>query len=621
MIKAVSLGRPSLFGDNTASVAVELNSDAATLFYEALKHGGSIAAIQYNLKFDVRLPAVTIRGKIDSKQVKEVVMGYTAEKVSSEDTWGNEESHEVAHRTSIAETMESQGMVKLEILKGSVSLSQDDMESLRAFAFRAMDDFIKEHFLKGGTIETEEDRRSQWMSYLSQDITANFDLNVSYRDVVTRFYNPSSQINPSFLGAPADQVITDIDLQNAPWYYNTLNVSIDTNLDFAKYGDIVHSVIGHLSYDQAKPDGTRITERKSVLFTKDDLTKKEFKTRLADVGKDNYQVEIEVNYKSGPIQKATIAKYTTMVRHLTLNVPNPGVIEINFATPPEAFDDKLSAIEVEIEYGDSRNKVPTAVETVLLNKAAAEANYRRVIYAPWEQNYRYRITYVIKDENNVVQRSTTDWIGATPATRYVKIPTPFDEQFNLAIIPSVDWKEVRQVILDLEYDDGHDYRMKDTKSFAKEDASPTKWWKFPLRDANIRGYRYSEKWLLANGGVVEHPWITRDTDAKTLIVGNAPGGVVTVQVDPSDIGLGSEVRRVIVRLKYAEADTGVMDTETLVFRDTKPLEWTIARKKAALNFLYDVEYFMSDGSRKTLSDQTGVLSGGSSDFLFLPTPP
>lgn len=620
MIKAVSLGRPSLFGDNTASVAVELSADAATLFFEALRRGGSIAAIEYDLRFPIRLPAVTIIGHVDSREVRTVVMGYTNEKVTSGDTWGSE-SHEVAHRTSISETMHSQGLVKLEILKGDAQLSEDDMESLRAFAFRAMDDFIKAHFLKGGDIVTDEDKKSQWMTFIGDNITATFDLNVSYRDVIIREYNPSAQINPTFLGAPAESVVMEIDLQNAPWYYNTLNVTVDTNLDFAKYGDIVHSVVGHLSYDQTKPDGTRITARDSVMFTAGDRAPKKFATRIAEVGKDIFHVDVEVNFKSGPTPKAILRRFDTMVRNLTLDVPNPGVIEINFATAPKAFDGSLTAVEVEVEYGDPRNGVPQTTETVVLDKEAPAAAYRRVIYAPWDKPYRYRSTYVLKDQDGNVQRSTTQWIEASSATQYVKIPTPFDDLFSLTLIPSADWKDLREIVVDLEYDDrGSDYRVAQTFSFSK-DAASAKSWKFALRNPAQRSYRYDEKWLSASGAVEERGWQTRPRDADTLLVGNAPGGVVTVEVDAADVGLGAAVRRAIVHLRYEDAPNNVLDTESLLFRDATPQQWTVARRDAkATAYTYDVEYVMSDGSRRKLEKQRGAI-GGPREFLFIPAPP
>lgn len=619
-VKAVNLGRPSLFSDNTASVAIELEDLGATLFYEALRGGGSVAAIEYDLVFPVRLPAVTILGHVDSREVKEVVMTYTEATVVDGSVWGDDVSTE-RHRTSIAETMHSQGLIKLEILKGNVDLSEDDLESLRSFAFRAMDEFIKTNFLKGGSVESDEDRRSQWMEFLQQDINKRFDLNVSYRDVISRQYNPSAQINPSFLGVPLNEVVLEIDLGNAPWYFNNLEVTVDTNLDFTKYGDIIHSVVGHLSYDQPRADGTHLVKRESVVFTAGDREKKEFKTRLAQVGRDTYHVDIEVNYKAGPVQQARLASFDTMTRNLTLSVPNPGVMEVRFSCAPNAFDAQLTAVEVEIAYADPRNNVQRAVETVILSKNKEQADYRRVIYAPWEKPYQYRCTYVLKDEDGRVQRSTTDWIENSSETRYVNIPTPFDEQFNLTFIPSVDWKEVRELIVDLEYEDRiNDYHMQKTHSFQKETAKAERW-TFPLRDPQQTAYRYKQLLLFYDGRAIESDWATRARYTETLRVGNARGGVVTVEVDPSDVTeLGREIRRVIVRLTYADLANNVLDTETLLFREPKSQEWTIARADASRNeFTYTVEYFHRDGNRNKLEDQTGVINGPR-EFLFVPAP-
>lgn len=625
-VRNVVLGRPSLFADNTASVAVELSADAATLFYESLKHGASIAAIEYNLTFPVRLPAITIIGHVDSKEVKAVVMTYTEQTVVDGSVWGDDQ-HEERQRTSIAETMDSQGLIKLEILKGSVDIGEDDMESLRAFAFRSMDEFIKQNFLKGGSVETDEDRRSQWMEFLKQDIHKRFDLNVSYRDVINREYNPSAQINPSFLGAPIDDLVLDIDLGNAPWYFNNLEVSVDTNLDFQRYGDLVHSVVGHLSYDQTKADGTRITKRDSVVFTGSDTKPKEFKTRLSEVGRDSYHVELEVNYKSGPRLQTVLGSFDTTTRHLTLNVPNPGVIEIRFATTPDVFGGQLSAIEVEVEYGDTRNGVDSATETIVLDAEHSEVAYRRVIYAPWDKPYRYRYTYVLKDaeDDGAMQRSTTAWLEASSDTRNIKVPTPFDQQFNLVVIPSVDWQEVRELIVDLDYhDQDSDYRMQDSLSFSDESDATRRArpWKFPLRNPDRRSYRFAQKLLLRNGGVTPIDWQTRDSDLQAIVVGNAPGGVVTMQVDPSDIGIGDTVVRAIVQLHYDVGENQRVDTQTLLFRDTEPQTWTVARADATKNdYTYTITYFLRDGNKRVvLTDQHGTFSD-TTDFLFLPPPP
>lgn len=623
MIKGdVNLGKPSFLGDNTASVAIELTENGANLFYQALTAGASIGAIEYDLKFPIRLPGITIRGHVDSTEVKTAVMTYTMEEIRDNSIWHPTYVSYTPHRDSISETMYSQGLVTLEIIKGNVDLKQEDMDSLRAFAFGAMDNFIKEHFLKGGTIETEEDRKSVWMNLLHQDITARFDLDVTYRDVIKRQYNPSAQINPSFLGVPVSTVAFPIDLDNS--WFNDLEVVIDTNIDFDKYSDIIYNVVAHLSYDQPRRDGTRKIEAMDVAFSATDRSPKTFRTRLADASKDTYHVEVEVNYKSGPVLKTILKKLDTTVRHLTLDVPNPGVIEINVAAAPNAFDDKLLSAEVDIRYGDPDTHVPEITETVLLSKDKASVNYRRVIYAPWARPYSYRVTYVLKDDAGMIYRSTTDWVNSqgTPGqTGYIAVRTPFDESFNLNIAPSADWDTIKEIVVDLEYDDAaSDYHLEGHKSFSRQQSGSQKW-QFPLRDPDHRNYTFSETWLMTDGGVKEKPVEGRDSDFKLLVVGNARDGVSTVKVDPSDLDIGVGIRRVLVQLSYEDPGNNISNRQTLVFKDKTPQPWSIALADDRVDgYVYDVAYIMADGTKRSLTAQGGKISGNSS-FLFLPQPP
>jgi len=626
-VTEVQAGRPSLFGNNTASFAVELKDLGADLFYQALKKGAGVAAVQYELLFDIRLPAVHVHAHASSKEVKTAIIGYTTSKIEDEDTWGNEHTETVAHRTSVSETMESQGLITLTIDKGSSQIEDEDVEALRAFAFSKLDDWVKENFLKGGSIVTEEDKKSQWMSFIHEDIDKTFDLDLVQRDVVQRQYNPSAQFTPGFLGADIDDVVLEIDLGTAEWYFNTLNVNVNTNLDFDLYGDIVHSVVGHFSYEGVK-DGQRIDKRESFTFVKGDNQAKKFTTRLAKVGEDRYTVEVVVNYKSGPVTSAVLYKETSTLRDYTLRVPNPGVMQLLIAaTDEQAFDtQKLSSIEVEIGYGDPARNVPDVVEKVILTKAKPELTYKRVIYAPWDKPYRYRTTYVISEETGP-QRITTEWItgghdaGATQA--YLSIGTPFDHLFALNVLPSVDWSEVQRVLVDLEYvDQTNDYRQRRTLDLNEVSIGSLQQplWKFPLRDPDVRAYRYSAKIVGKDGSVKTLDWADMKSDG-TLEVGDAAGGVVKVQVDPGDTGVGTELRRVVVRLRYEDKDNSILDEQSLVFRDPTPQVWSVARAdKTVAEYTYDVEYVRTDGTIAPLTGLKGQLTEREA-FLFLPAPP
>jgi hypothetical protein len=303
-------------------------------------------------------------------------------------------------------------------------------------------------------------------------------------------------------------------------------------------------VEGRFSYLGTTKDGEKVEKQESLIFTADDTAPKNFKTRLAAVGADTWHVEVEVHYKSGPVASAVlVSEHKTGVRDYTLSVPNPGVMEMTvFAQDPQAFDSfKLSSIEVEIGYGDASRNVPDLVDTVVLTKEKDSVDYRRVIYAPWDKPFDCRRTYVVTD-GGATRRITTPWEKVSHEVQrkdQLSVGTPFDTLFNLTVMPSVDWTEVAAVLVDLEYvDDEHDYRQKTTLSFSKTVVDPVKW-SFPLRDPDKRGFRVSEKLLMVNSAVQAGPRKDIPSDADTLLVGNAEGGVITVNVDPSDTGAGA----------------------------------------------------------------------------------
>jgi len=622
-VKAITLGRPSLLADQTASVAVELTEDGAQLLYEGLKHGAGVAALEYDFTYQARLPAIEVRGHISSSEVKTATMAMTADYVADTSTWGDN-SHTDHHRTSISEVMENQGLVHLEILKGDVDLKQEDENAIRTWAFAQMDEFVKKNFMSGGSVETPEDRKDAWMQFLHADATNDFNLDVTMRDVIAYPYNPSAQIGAQFLGVDPKTVVVDVDLQDAPWYRN-LDVQASTSLDWGRFGDVVHSVVADFRYDQQRRDGSRSIAADTLVFTAADTAPKSFKAHVAEVGLDGYTVDVTVNYKSGPTRTLELGRVTTNKRAYTIEVPNPGLIDVDFAADPGVFGDKLSSIEVEVRYGDPARKVGDVTETVLLNAAQSVKTYRRWLYAPFDRPLQYRTTYVLRNAAGDEQRSTGDWVVQEAAPKmFITVHSPFDDVFSLRVIPSVDWTTVSSVVLDLEYDDDdEDLHEQTTLSFTAEAGNSFQDWRFPLRDADRREFRYRQTLLLANAGRESGDWVTVTDNPGTLVVGNAPGGVVQLQVDPADTGIGMDVKRVIARLAYTDAAHGLTRAATLVFRDETPQTWSIARADPTVNgYRYDVDYIMADNTRRTLAAQHGELpAGGLSDYLPLPVPP
>ena len=107
----VQLSRPSLFGRNTVAVVADMPFGGAQVFADTLRQGGTIASIEYDLDFEVRLPAVVIEAFISASQMREVVAEFVEDEVVDEDFWGGDTTTPVRHRTGYAETLEQHDLV------------------------------------------------------------------------------------------------------------------------------------------------------------------------------------------------------------------------------------------------------------------------------------------------------------------------------------------------------------------------------------------------------------------------------------------------------------------------------------------------------------------------------
>lgn len=619
LVNRIQLGKPSLFGDNTVSVIAEMPIDGAALFASVLEQGGSIATIEYNLVFEARIPAVIVTAHIEASRVREVVSEWTEQEIKTKGSWGKTSTTTVRRRTGFSETLHEENLVELEIKAGSseVDLSDDLVADLQRFAMESMDRFIQKEWLVGGILD-QEDMSSEWMESIEENLSRNFDMSLTTRDVITRAYNPSAGVTPAFLGGNPDDFVTKVSIGDD--FFKRLEVDVQTSLDFGRYSDFVHSVIVHLSYEGTGEDGDRISKAESFTFTADDTSPKKFITKIGREREPKYSYRTEVTYKGGPVEKREVDRGTTKDRAYIASIKNPGEVDVTFNVSPEVFGEKISAIEVTFEYADPRNKVKRFTEEVLLNSTSPSVTVKKPIFAEMEKEFSYSYVYVMDDGN---QRVSAGPFAGAPATKHVSIPSPFENMFALTVQPLADWNEMTTVIVGLSYEDeANDFRKSDTFSWDQEHASDTVKWAFPILDPDKTSCTVTETWIRKTGGSVTLP--AREVDISTLpvlVVGDALGGLVNVEVDAADVDFENDVRRVMVNLVYQDADNDVLDTVAFVWRTGDEIfNWSVAMTDGTKrDYSYDLKYFMKDGSVREVKDVDGTFAG-MSDFLFISPP-
>lgn len=616
LVTNIDLGRPSLFGRNTVSIVTDLPFEGAQVFADVLRQGGAIAAVEYNLEFEVRLPAVVIEAHISSSRVREVVAEFTTQQVVDEDFWGGDTTTETRKRTGYSEFLRENSLVELDIRAGSAEVELDDdmISDLRDFALGAMDKFINEQWLNVGGILTPEQLQSEWLEFINEDFEKNFDLVLTQSDVILRPYNPSATIDPTFISADVADYLIIVDTIAHPFFHR-LEVDVSTSFDFDRFDDYVHSIVVDLSYDSADDTGRRIQKSESFIFTKDDHDRQKFITAK---GRSNeYQVTAEVHYRNGPVLKQRLLNATSVAPAQVIAVANPGEIDVTFSAPAIGFDGDLQSIDIELAYEDRRNGVTPFTEERSLTKDAPQVQIKRPVYSPEVKPFRYRITHVFP-----TQKISTPWLEAPAGTTNIKVSTPFEDELRLDVVPSADWNELTGILVSLTYEDAaNDVRSQQSLFFAPEDVGKIKTFIAPLKDPAKRSVSVAETHLFKSGAARTLPARDIDANGVPVVVGNAPGGVYRLTVSGEDVALGTEVRRVAVTLRYDDAANGVTDTHGAFLRDPgESSVWTVAlADPAKLDYTYRADYFLASGERVSGPERTASFTNPE-DWLFVEPP-
>ncbi len=616
LVTAIDLGKPSLFGRNTVSVVADMPFEGAQIFADVLRQGGAIAAIEYNLEFEVRLPAVVIEAHISTSRVREAVAEYTTQQVVDEDFWGGDTTTETRKRTGFSEFLREQSLVELNIKAGSsdVELDDDMISDLRDFALGAMDKFINQEWVNVGGILTPEQLQSEWLEFVNEDFQKDFNMVLTQSDVIRRQYNPSATVDPTFIAADVKDYLTIVDTIAHP-FFQRLEVDVSTTFDFERFEDYVHSVVVDLSYDSPDNTGRRIQKSESFIFTKDSHAPRKFVTAK---GRSNeYQVTAEVHYRNGPVLKQRLLSTKSVAPAQVISIANPGEIDVTFSAPAAGFGDDLLSVDVELAYEDRRSGVVPFIEERSLHKEAPQVTIKRPVYSPEVKPFRYRFTHVFTH-----QKVSTPWLEAPAGTTNLRVPTPFEDNLLLDIVPSVDWDELSGLLVSVTYEDAaNDVRAQQSLFFLPEDAARIQSFTAPLKDPARRTVSLAETHLFRTGAARTLPPRAVQADGRPAVVGNAPGGVYKVTISGEDLELGTELRRATVSLRYADPANNVLDTHGALLREPGDSSvWSIAlADPARLDYSYRVDYFLASGERVSGPEITATLSNPE-DWLFIEPP-
>jgi hypothetical protein len=586
-------GRPSLFGNNVSTFALELPPEGATFFEQAMQGAGGAVSIVYDLWFWARLPAVNISAYFNATKF------YSFYQTIDTDwnLWSEDE-----YRETIREQMiQSESMV-LDFQWGGVT-DPKVQGQLRDWATRALEDAVERNMIDAIAPVPDDQRKApDGIEDVTRDITSTkiSSVNIHYRESQTVEWNAAPQgILPNITslkdasGSPIkwSDYARVIDLDDP--FFKTLRVNAFANADFAELP--IHSVEVKLLYKgrpmanlvEGEPDG------EVVLNSADDVGK-----FAAFVENDDwkYKYSYQINYR-GASRQFQSPEVETNEGTLTIGVDDVGLLAVD-ASAGDLNWSEVDRAAVTLSYADEENGVSPIEEQFQLTQAAPEYKIQRVIYQPLRKNYHYRVKYFMKGGK--------EYRGPEVEARSRKlfINDVFDARKTVAVRGVGDFtNRIQTIFVDLEYNDqANGYSQ--NRSQALTSASPFFEWTFPVVDDGAGMVTY--KAMVAYKDGTTEPIPSTVATSNTILLPPAVEAFLEVQV-VTDLIAWDQVRLVRLALSYADPDNRVAQSKDLIFSPTNKAgtTWKVELKNRQKDdFTYQITYYLTTGLQKTVGPVT-----------------
>ncbi|HSN20181.1 MAG TPA: hypothetical protein VLS49_05865 [Usitatibacter sp.] len=581
--------KPSLYGNNVCTFALELPPEGATFFEQAMQGQGGAVSIRYDLWFWARLPAMKVTATFYASKFYSFYQTIDTDwNLWSEDSY----------RETIREQTHSSEWELIDVDPGGIT-DQKIIGQVRDWATKALEDAVQRNMIAAIAPVSADDRKApDGIEDVTRDITNTqiSDVHINYRESQTVEWNVVPQgvlQNITSLKDKSGNALKwsdysrTIDLDDP--FFKTLRVNTLVNADFA--GLPIHSVEVKLTYKgrpmanlaEGEPDG------EVVLASTSDTGK-----FAAYVEGDDwkYKYSYQVNYR-GQSRQYQSPEVETNEGVLTIGVDDVGVIDVEVSAGDLNWAE-IDRAAVTLSYEDKQHGVDGFEEQFQLTQAAPTYRIQRVIFEPMRNNYKYGVKYSMKNG--------LEYQGGPREARSQKlfINDVFDGRRTVSVRGVGDFAaRIQSVFVDLEYKDAAN-KYTQTKSQALSATSPFFDWTFPVIDPNAGQVTYKAQISYKDGTTDTVP--TTVATGGTILLPPAIEAFLEVQI-VTDLIDWAEVRLARVSLSYADTDGGVTASKDFIFSPSSKAStsWKVELKnKEQDSFRYQVTYYLASGLQKTV---------------------
>ncbi|MDD4107650.1 MAG: hypothetical protein PHH93_02910 [Prolixibacteraceae bacterium] len=584
-------GPASLLGDNNAAFALRLSAKGAAIWYKALKEGIKSISIRYDLKFRLRLPSLEIRAWAGSTQKKEI--DRQVERV-----WKNVDkgcSDADVERIDVKEVTESlmeEGLMNIEIKKGSTEISDEHVSQLRNMAMKLIEDKVQEIIKSRIRGMTEEERKNSMIGLIKEEVNSFVELRFSQEDVVEWKIAPQGTIMNFLEHVPEEkrqQVTKLVDLSEHEVETIELKVNVDAPWEEEPF---VNAVKVDMKYPSAEKEH-------SLLFKKDSPVET---WRLRRPKNDNGIVKYNTSIYFKGISDPIVLTEQATNGNLNINVGKPGLVNINFKPHPNLASlggkNKINAIQVDISYKDESSDDHFRDTVVFTAEEVEGKTYKKIIGKLIDAPLVYKVTYFAKSGQKIEMQEQKYYITENNTVN-IYTPNPFEDTLDLNVeLPLIPDDTVNKILAEFKYEDTvNEFESSDQVILSKEDNWESVLARLVLIDKNNSAFKYRYK-IISRDDVAQSGWIDGEGDAETIIL-----PILKIHINVSRLGLGTDYDNGLLSLHYEDGDTRENKEIFLTAQNSSEmLSWYIPRTgNNEAEYSYSLTLVDSEGKNVEIS--------------------
>jgi hypothetical protein len=537
-------GPPSMIGDNNSAFALRLGAEGAAVWYRGLENDAMAIGIRYQLKFQARLPSLQIHVWAGSHQHMDVTRA-AQRVIDNEDQGCSDADVEHIDVTELTQKLVEEGLVNVEIIKGSAKISDEQVSQLRNAAISLISDRVKEILMNKIHGMTEEERKSSLLQHFEEEVTSFAELRLTQRDVIEWSVNPQATLTEFLGGVTGDgrkKLITLVDLSDP--VVSTLSIDVSAGADWDADPNITQVTVT-VDYPPKRTDPKGV---QSFTFTKADPAPKKFLCRRAsnDRGTVNYSAVGFIKGSADPIALGT--GQTNGDIHI--EAPALGSFKVKLRPHPNMFttggSGKITSVTVDYEYKDEG--APDHVsDRAVIRPADLDAGVpvSRVTFKKIDAPIRFTPTYIRDGAPAIVGRPQQIWVQAGREA-IVEIPQPWNDFLKISA-RVLNVEALKSAKIDLQYDDG-DFKSEGVIVLDKDSSDGGAWsgaTQLPQIDKTKQRFRYRYS-VEGPNQLVVGPWVDAEGDQELVLP------VLGVKLRTDRLKIGTDFSEALVSLVYAD---------------------------------------------------------------------